>query len=93
MEKNLLLIYLQPGAHKDEIIGQYGDPPRLKIKISAPPIDGAANKALINFLAKTLKLSKSNIEIIRGHTSKNKDLLIDASSEQLQILLKGHAPK
>ncbi len=48
----------------------------LKIKISAQPIENKANKALIELLAKTLKIPKSNIEIVKGATSKEKTLLI-----------------
>lgn len=73
----LLKIYVMPGARKSEIVGLFGEPLRLKIKISAPPIDGAANKELIKFLSKKLKLPKSALELIRGETSRNKDILVD----------------
>jgi len=54
---------------------------RLKIKIAAPPVDGKANESLIEFLAKTFKISKSNIEILKGHTSKLKTIKLSGISE------------
>jgi uncharacterized protein (TIGR00251 family) len=75
--KTILKIYVQPGASKNEFVGLYGDPPRLKVKIKAQPQDGEANAEVITFLAKVLKISKSKIEIYRGHISRQKDVLID----------------
>lgn len=75
--KTILKIYVQPGASKNEFVGLYGEPPRLKIKIKARPEGGEANAEVITFLAKVLKVSKSKIEIYRGHISRQKDLLID----------------
>ena len=49
----------------------------IKIKITAQPIDGKANKALIEFLSKQFKVPKSYFEIIRGETSKDKSVLIN----------------
>lgn len=75
--KTILKIYVQPGASKNEFVGLYGDPARLKIKIKAQPQDGEANAEVITFLSKILGISKSKIEIFRGHTSRQKDVLID----------------
>lgn len=82
--QTLLKLYIQPGAHKNEIIGDFGDPARLKIKINAIASDGAANKELINFLSKKLKISKSNIILLRGTTSRKKDLLLNAAMEEIE---------
>lgn len=86
-DHTLLLITVQPGARKDEVVGLYGDPVRLKVKISAPPVDGAANEGLVKFLAKLLGVSKSKIQILRGETSKQKDLLIAASAQEIAAKL------
>ncbi|MEA9357830.1 DUF167 domain-containing protein [Bacteriovorax sp. PP10] len=75
--KTVLKIYVQPGASKNEFVGLYGVPPRLKLKIKAQPQDGEANAEVITFLAKSLGISKSKVEIFRGHTSRQKDVLID----------------
>jgi uncharacterized protein YggU (UPF0235/DUF167 family) len=56
------------------IAGLYGD--ALKIKLTAPPVNNAANRMCIKFLAKTLGISKSSIDIIAGHTSRNKRVLL-----------------
>lgn len=66
----ILKIHLQPGAKRNEVVGMHGD--AVKIKIKAPPVEGKANEALIEFLADTLGIAKSKIEIIRGHTSRQK---------------------
>lgn len=53
----------------------------LKIKITAQPIENKANKALIEFLSKKLKIAKSNIQIIKGELNKEKTLLISGVDE------------
>jgi len=74
LSKNSLniLVQIQPKSSRNEIVGIHDG--RLKIKIKAPPVDGKANESLIEFLAKTFKISKSNIEILKGHTSKLKTI-------------------
>jgi uncharacterized protein YggU (UPF0235/DUF167 family) len=62
------------------IAGQHGD--ALKIKLMAPPVDDAANKMCIQYLAKWLKVPKSSIEIISGHTSRTKRLLLRYKNEK-----------
>jgi len=57
-------VQIQPGSSKDQIIGLHNG--RLKIKISAPPVDGKANQNLIEFISKALGVSKSKIEILKG---------------------------
>jgi uncharacterized protein (TIGR00251 family) len=56
------------------IAGLHGD--ALKIKLTAPPVDGSANKMCIKYLAKQLNLSKSSLEIVSGHSSRTKQILI-----------------
>jgi len=58
-----------------------------KIKITAQPIDGKANKCLIEFLSKTFKIPKSSIEIVKGETSKEKTILFkDLNEEKINCL-------
>ena len=64
---------ISPNASKNAIIK---DGELFKVKITAQPIDGKANKALIEFLSKQFKVPKSYFEIVRGETSKEKTLLI-----------------
>jgi uncharacterized protein (TIGR00251 family) len=56
------------------IAGLHGD--ALKIKLTAPPVDGAANKMCIEFLSKWVNISKSAVEIISGHASRTKRVLL-----------------
>ncbi|MBT4364676.1 MAG: YggU family protein [Desulfobacterales bacterium] len=72
-------IFVQPKSSKTYISGLYGD--ALKIKLTAPPVDGAANKMCVKYLAKLLKVSKSSIEIISGHTSRSKGILVKYSGK------------
>ena len=67
-------VFIQPRSRKNEIKGLHAD--ALKIKITAPPVDGAANVMCINYLAKCLKISKSSIEIVSGHKSRNKQVRV-----------------
>ena len=61
-----------PNSSKNEIIKTHDT---IKIKITAQPVDGKANKALIEFLSKQFKIPKTSIEILRGETSKEKTIL------------------
>jgi uncharacterized protein (TIGR00251 family) len=66
----LLAIKLQPRASKNEIGAPLGD--ELKIKVTAPPVDAAANQALIELLAEKLDCARGRVELIRGQTSRHK---------------------
>ncbi len=69
----LISFKISPNASKNEIIKTDEG---VKIKITAQPIDGKANKALVEFLSKYFKIPKTSIEIVKGHTSKEKTLLL-----------------
>lgn len=78
-EGNLIVrLKIIPSSSREEIIFD-GD--ILKIKITAQPIENKANKALISFLSKKLKTAKSNIQIVKGETNKEKTLLIKNITE------------
>lgn len=81
----LLRLLIQPKASKSSVVGLFGQPARLKIRIAAPPMDGQANEELVKFLSKILNCSKSQIEIRHGNTSKYKDIhLIGVSLEDVK---------
>lgn len=65
---------IQPRASKNMIAGIHDD--ALKIKLTAPPVEGAANKMCISFLAKCLGLPKSAVDIRSGRSSRKKRILI-----------------
>ena len=68
-----------PGASKSEIVGEYDG--ALKVRIASPPVAGAANAELIKLLAKRFRVSKSNVAIVAGQTSKNKRIKITNLSQ------------
>ena len=70
----LLSVKLQPRASKNEICAPLGD--ELKIKVTAPPVDAAANAALVKLLAETLNCSRGKVELIRGQTARHKTILL-----------------
>ncbi|HAR45475.1 MAG TPA: hypothetical protein DCS05_04680, partial [Nitrospiraceae bacterium] len=63
----LLTIRIQPRASRNEVI--FPEDGTIKIRLMAPPVDGAANEALVRFLADILNIPKSDIGIVSGHTS------------------------
>jgi len=75
----VLNIKIAPNASKNEIIKSEDG---VKLKITAQPIDGKANKAVIEYLSKNFKIPKTSFEIIRGETSKEKTVLIKCKDEE-----------
>jgi len=83
----LLSIKLQPRASKNEIGEPLGD--ELKIKVTAPPVDAAANQALVELLAETIGCARGRVELIRGQTSRHKTVMLHGfKAEQLLPKLK-----
>lgn len=72
----LLHVYIQPRASKTRIFGIHGD--SLKIGVTSPPVDGKANREVVKFLAKMLKISKNDIVLKSGTQSRCKTLKISA---------------
>lgn len=71
-----LAIKVTPGAKKNEIIGWEEDYPQvgrvLKLRIAAPPVEGKANKEIVAFLAKTLGIPKSSVDLVHGTSGRIK---------------------
>jgi len=67
-------VFVQPKSSKNMIVGLHGD--ALKIKLTAPPVENAANAMCLKFLAKALRVSKSSLDIIAGQTGRNKQVLL-----------------
>ena len=84
----VLSLRIQPRASKNEVVVQADG--SLKIRLTAPPVDGAANEALVAFLAKTIGVPKSQVEIVSGETSREKRIRINGMDEEAaRRLLKG----
>lgn len=81
-----ITVYIQPSAKKAGYAGLYNNMP--KIKITAPPVDGAANSEIIKIFAKLLNISKSQIEISAGLTSRTKTLSINADITDEEVMKK-----
>lgn len=81
-------IRVVPRASKSEVVGEIEG--SLKVRISAPPVDGAANVEVVKVLAKAFGVAKSNVSIVSGETSKTKRIrVVGATPEQLRQLAGG----
>ena len=72
-------IYVQPRASKTEISGMHDG--LLRIRLAAPPVDGAANAALVAFIAEILDIAKSRVRVVSGVASRRKVVRIEGMSE------------
>ncbi len=76
----LLDVWVQPGAGKSEFAGMREN--KLRIRLGAPPVEGAANKECVKLLAKLFDVPKSRVEIIQGHKSRHKTILLRGVTTQ-----------
>jgi uncharacterized protein (TIGR00251 family) len=85
---NLLLhLFVQPRASRNHFCGIHDG--RLKLQLTSPPVDGAANLACCEFLAKQFKVPKTAVSIIAGANSRHKRVRIDSATvEQIRQLIK-----
>lgn len=74
-----LTLHIQPGARKTELAGLHGD--ALKIRLAAPPVDGKANAALIDFIADRLEIARSAVRLKSGQNSRRKVLEVSGVAE------------
>lgn len=65
-----LLLHIQPGAKRTELVGTHGD--ALKLRLAAPPVDGRANECLLGYLAATLGIPSRSLRLVSGATSRRK---------------------
>lgn len=87
-----LTIRVTPRSRKTEFSGILEDG-TVRIRVSAPPVEGKANKALINFLSKVLKVRKNQIEIVAGEKGLDKIVsILDMTAEQVQERILEHFP-
>ena len=75
----LLAIKLQPRASANEVGSALGQ--ELKVKVTAPPVDDAANEALVRLLADYFDCGRNRVELVRGHTSRHKVIKLVGLSE------------
>lgn len=85
-----LAVRAQPGAKRTAITGAYGEgaTAQLKIAVHAPPVEGRANEALIQFLAETFSISKNSVALISGELSRSKVFALrGVTLRQAQLVL------
>jgi uncharacterized protein (TIGR00251 family) len=86
--ETIINVKLIPRSSRNEIIGKEND--GIKIKLTAPPVDGKANKALVQFLANKLGVPKRDIEIVSGERSRQKAIRIsELSAKKVKTILVG----
>jgi uncharacterized protein (TIGR00251 family) len=75
-----LEVQVQPRSSRNQVVGEQDG--CLKVKLTAPPVEGEANQALINFLAQLLQVPKKNIKLLKGETSRHKLIEVSGVTEQ-----------
>jgi uncharacterized protein (TIGR00251 family) len=85
----LLSVKLQPRASANEIGAALGN--ELRIKVTAPPVDAAANEALVKLLAQHLDCPRNRVELVRGHTSRHKTIKLHGLAPEDVVKKLGHA--
>ena len=78
-------VQVVPRASRSEIVGEHDG--ALRVRIAAPPVDGAANEELIRTLARALGVARSAVEIIGGQTSRTKQLRVTGGSTRMLLRL------
>jgi uncharacterized protein len=81
-------VYVQPRASKNAVVGLQGD--ELKLRLTSPPVEGAANKLCREFLAKLLGVAKGQVSLVAGDKSRHKRLLVrGVTLQQARQVLEG----
>jgi uncharacterized protein len=73
-------VHVQPRAAQSAVAGMHGD--ALKVRVAAPPVDGAANAALVKFFAELFSVARRDVRIVAGETSRSKIVEIDGITER-----------
>lgn len=82
-----LVIHVQPRARRTEVVGPHGG--AIKIRLQAPPVDGAANAELIRFLSERLGVPRQSIRIVSGETGRRKRVRVTGAPDAAARLLSG----
>ena len=80
MDAFMLQVRVTPRAAQDKIVGWEGDV--LRVRVTAPPVEGRANDALLRLLARALDVPASRLALVRGHTQRNKVVAVEGLSEE-----------
>ena len=80
MDSILISVRVQPNAARSEVVGFTGD--LLAVRVAALPVQGKANRALVELLSKVLCISRGKIEVVRGQTARNKVIAVTGLSRE-----------
>ena len=80
-------IRVRPGASRERVGGEYGDPPELVVAVGAQAVDGAANTAVIKVLAQAFGVPRSAVELVQGATSRTKIVAVVGDSKAVSARL------
>jgi len=78
-------VQVVPRSSRSEVVGEHNG--SLRVRIAAPPVEGAANEELIRILAKTFNVSRSAVKILSGYNSKVKQIGIEGSTNEIAVRL------
>jgi uncharacterized protein (TIGR00251 family) len=84
----VVTVHVQPGARRTEVVGRHGD--ALKVRVTAPPVGGRANQAVIALLAAALAIPPSSVQVAAGTSSRRKRLRITAPTNPTALLARLH---
>jgi uncharacterized protein (TIGR00251 family) len=73
-------VRVQPRASRNEVVGIYGD--ALKVRLTSPPVDGAANDELVKFFAHVFAVARRDVRILAGESSRSKIVEIEGITER-----------
>ena len=73
-------VRVQPRASKSELAGEYGD--AIRIRLAAPPVDGAANEELVSFLSSIFAVARKSVRILAGETARSTLIEIEGITER-----------
>ncbi len=76
-------VLVQPRASRTRVVGEHGG--RLKLQLAAPPVEGEANQALVEFLARALSVRKADVSIERGETGRRKTVRVAGVTAQAAL--------
>lgn len=80
-------VHVQPRASRSEVVGVHGD--AIKIRLAAPPVDGAANEALVELLARSLDVTRRAVRIVGGASSRAKTVEVEGTTATAVMRLAG----
>jgi uncharacterized protein len=89
MDRTRIKLHVQPRASRSEVTGMHGD--SVRIRLAAPPVDNAANEALVAFVAAVLGLPKRQVRLVAGATSRMKQVEVEGitTARAMELLLRG----